>query len=197
MGPFARTVWAGDNEVWEEYSYLGGMDAIALGCLTALTLARLNISNMASRTVGWIGSALLILCLAFTHQMAEWGLASTGLDMTLVAVATCMIIAAAAQTRWRSAAVLNPLLSLGRCSYETYLIHMFVVFAAYRVFVALGKPMVAVPILFLGVIFLAGLLGTLVAKLFSEPVNRWLRRRWGDGPDRLGAAIAPAPIPPG
>jgi peptidoglycan/LPS O-acetylase OafA/YrhL len=196
MGPFARTVWAGGNEVWEEYSYLGGMDAIALGCLTALTLARLKISALAARTMGWIGSALLILCLAFTHQMAEWGLASSGLDMTLVAVAACMIIAAAAQTHWRSARVLNPLLSLGRCSYEIYLVHMFVVFAAYRVFVASGKPMVAVPILFVGVILIGGLLGALVAKLFSEPVNRWLRRRWGDGPDSLGAAIAPATIRP-
>jgi peptidoglycan/LPS O-acetylase OafA/YrhL len=196
MGPFARTVWAGGNEVWEEYSYLGGMDAIALGCLTALALARVNVSNLASRTMGWIGASLLILCLAFTHQMADWGLTGAGLDMTLVAVAACMIIAAAAQTRWRSAPVLNPLLSLGRCSYEIYLVHMFVVFAAYRLFVASGKAMVAVPILFLGVILIAGLLGKLVAKLFSEPVNRWLRRRWGDGPDELGTAIAPSTIRP-
>ncbi len=36
MGPLARTVWAHGNEVWEEQSYLGGMDAIAMGCLTAL-----------------------------------------------------------------------------------------------------------------------------------------------------------------
>jgi peptidoglycan/LPS O-acetylase OafA/YrhL len=186
-------VWAGDNEVWEEYSYLGGMDAIALGCLTALALARVNISHGVSRLIGWTGSVLLIPCLAFTHRMAEWGLTSAGLDMTLVAVATCMIIAAAAHTRWRSAPVLNPLLSLGRCSYEIYLVHMFVVFAAYRLFVAAGKPMVAVPILFLGVILIAGFLGALVAKLFSEPVNRWLRSRWGEGPDSLGAAIAPAP----
>jgi peptidoglycan/LPS O-acetylase OafA/YrhL len=127
--------------------------------------------------------------------MAEWGLATSGLDMTLVAVAACMIIAAAAQTHWRSSAVLNPLLSLGRCSYEIYLVHMFVVFAAYRLFVASGKPMVAVPILFLGVIVIAGLLGTLVAKFFSEPVNRWLRRRWGDGADSLGVAVAPATTP--
>jgi peptidoglycan/LPS O-acetylase OafA/YrhL len=35
MGPFARTLWS-NNEIWLEQSYLGGMDAIALGCLTAL-----------------------------------------------------------------------------------------------------------------------------------------------------------------
>ena len=37
LGPFARTVLAQGNELWQEYSYLGGMDAIALGCLTAIT----------------------------------------------------------------------------------------------------------------------------------------------------------------
>jgi peptidoglycan/LPS O-acetylase OafA/YrhL len=36
MGPFARTVLTRGNEVWREVSYLGGMDAIAMGCLTAL-----------------------------------------------------------------------------------------------------------------------------------------------------------------
>jgi len=40
LGPFARTVFAHGNEVWEEYSYLGGMDAIALGCLTAPRVVR-------------------------------------------------------------------------------------------------------------------------------------------------------------
>jgi hypothetical protein len=35
LGPFARTTWAHGNEIWEEYSYLGGMEGIALGCLTA------------------------------------------------------------------------------------------------------------------------------------------------------------------
>jgi peptidoglycan/LPS O-acetylase OafA/YrhL len=45
LGPFARTVFTHDNEVWKEYSYLGGMDAIALGCLTALVLSRFHLSR--------------------------------------------------------------------------------------------------------------------------------------------------------
>src|SRR4029077_9214244 len=36
LGPFARSRAFNPNPVWREYSYLGGMDAIALGCLTAL-----------------------------------------------------------------------------------------------------------------------------------------------------------------
>ncbi len=35
MGPFARTVWT-TNPIWQEKTYLGGMDGIALGCLCAL-----------------------------------------------------------------------------------------------------------------------------------------------------------------
>jgi peptidoglycan/LPS O-acetylase OafA/YrhL len=33
IGPFGRTALAHGNAVWEEYSYLGGMDAIAMGAL--------------------------------------------------------------------------------------------------------------------------------------------------------------------
>jgi peptidoglycan/LPS O-acetylase OafA/YrhL len=125
--------------------------------------------------------------------MNAWGLGSTGLDMSLVGVATCMIIAAASQSRWRSSTILRPLVALGRCSYEIYLTHMFVVYAAFGLFVAAGKPMGAVPVLFISVILTAGLLGALVARLYSEPVNRWLRQRWGDGADSLGSAIVAAP----
>jgi hypothetical protein len=38
---------------------------------------------------------------------------------------------------------------------------------------------------------LSGLLGELVARFYSEPANRFLRERWGDGANRLGSAIEP------
>jgi len=46
-----------------------------------------------------------------------------------------------------------------------------------------------VPALFVAVILFAGLLGELVARGYSEPMNRWLRNRWGDGAKRMGAAV--------
>ncbi len=58
IGPFGRTVFA-HNGVWKEYSYLGGMDAIALGCLTALLVARVRFAQTALRVFCGVGSVLV------------------------------------------------------------------------------------------------------------------------------------------
>jgi peptidoglycan/LPS O-acetylase OafA/YrhL len=186
MGPFARTVLTHGNEVWKEYSYLGGMDAIALGCLTALLLSRFRFSRRAVWMVASTGVTFMILILGFSIRVEAWGLARSGLDMTILAVGTCMVIAVVTQTKWRSPRLMNPLLNLGQRSYEVYLTHMFIVFGLFQLFVLAGKPMSAVPALFLAVIFLAGLLGEVVARFYSEPMNQFIRQRYsqpeGDAP---------------
>jgi peptidoglycan/LPS O-acetylase OafA/YrhL len=181
LGPFARTVFTHGNDTWKEYSYLGGMDAIALGCLTALVVWRVRFSRIALWGVWWVGVALLIFSLCFSLTGEAWGLERTGLDMTVVAVGTCLVIAAVAQTGWKAPRILSPLLRLGERSYEVYLTHMFVVFLAFGLFVRAGKPMWCVPALFIGVIVMAGLLGEVVARFYSEPLNRLIRERWQGG----------------
>jgi peptidoglycan/LPS O-acetylase OafA/YrhL len=173
-------VFAHGNEVWKEYSYLGSMDAIALGCLTALSLSQHRLPRRALYALGSIGSALLILILGFSVRVERWGLADSGLDMTILAIGTCMIIATVAQAGWKSPWFTRPLLSLGQRSYEIYLTHMFVVFGLFQVFVLAGKPMGAVPALFIAVVLFSGLLGEGVARFYSEPLNQFIRRRWAD-----------------
>jgi peptidoglycan/LPS O-acetylase OafA/YrhL len=190
LGPFGRTLLAHGNEVWQEYSYLGGMDAIALGCLTAMAASRREFSRTLLWLLAGLGSALLIITLGFSIRINAGWLGAGGLDMSLLAAGACMLAAAAQQSRWRSPRFLYPLVSLGRRSYEVYLTHMFVVFTLFGLFVFAGKPLRGVPILFVGVILVAGLLGEAVARCYSEPVNRWLRGKWGEGARRLGAAIA-------
>jgi peptidoglycan/LPS O-acetylase OafA/YrhL len=179
LGPFARTTLAHGSEVWREYSYLGGMDAIALGCLTALLISRLRFTRPALWALGTLGAGLLIFCLCFSIRAEAWGLGRTGLDMTILAIGTCMVIAAAGTTEWRSPRVLSPLLRLGQHSYEVYLTHMFVVFVLFRLFLVAGKRMSLVPALFVVVITVAGLFGEVVARYYSEPLNRLIRERWG------------------
>ena len=193
LGPFGRATLAAGNEVWKEYSYLGGMDAIALGCLTALLVSRTRFSRPALRTLTALGSGFLILSLCFSMRVQSWGLGRNGLDMSILAAGTCMIIIAAAQTRWRSPRVVSPMLNLGERSYEIYLTHMFVVFALFQLFLAAGKPMKAVPVLFAAAILISGFLGAVVAKFYSEPMNRMLRNRFGDGPHKLGSVLEDPP----
>ena len=189
LGPLGRTLLAHGNEVWQEYSYLGGMDAIALGCLTAIAISRTRIPRSAIWVLSVLGAVLVLFSLAFSNQAEALGLGRCGLDMTVLSVGSCMVIAAAAQTQWSSPRVLAPLIKLGQRSYEVYLTHMFVVFALFALFNLTGRLPGTVPVLFVAVIVASGLLGDLVARFYSEPMNRLLRHRFGDGADKLGSVI--------
>jgi peptidoglycan/LPS O-acetylase OafA/YrhL len=189
LGPMSRSTTFNHNPVWREYSYLGGMDAIAMGCLTALLIAKQRFSRTALWTGGSIGIGLIVFSLCFSIRAENWGLGRNGLNMTLLGIGTCMTIAITAQSRWKAPRILSPLLRLGRRSYEIYLTHMFVVFGLFSLFFIAHKPIESVPALFLFTIFLSALLGELVARIYSEPMNRWLRNRWGDGSAKLGSVI--------
>lgn len=189
LGPLARTIFTHGNDIWQEKSYLGGMDAIALGCLTALLCSHVCLSRRALQIAGTAGSVLMLLILGFSRAVYRWGLGDVGLEMTVLAVGTCMAMVVASQSQWRAPRVLRPLLALGRNSYEVYLTHMFVVLGLFGLFVKSGKPMPLVPVLFVVTIIVAAMVGDLVARFFSEPMNRRLRKRWGDGAEKLGAAI--------
>ena len=187
LGPFARTIFARGNDIWAEQSYLGGMDAIALGCLTALLVRRVHFSRTALRAVATTGATLILSILVGLRLTYVPPIAKSGLDMTVIALGTCMVIIAAAQTQWKGPRLLAPLLRLGQCSYEVYLTHMFVVFAFVAIFVKYGNPIWSVPLLFLATVVVAAAAGDVVARFLSEPLNRMLRERWSDGRRQLGS----------
>jgi peptidoglycan/LPS O-acetylase OafA/YrhL len=196
LGPFGRTVFAHGNEIWEEYSYVGGMEAIAMGCLTALIVSRTRFSRALLRVLGGLGAVIVACSLIFSWQAYRGWPGRTGLNMTILAIGTCMFIAATAQTQWKSPRFVAPLLRIGQYSYEVYLTHMFVVFGLFGLFVDLGKPMRLVPVLFVATILIAGVLGALVAALYSEPMNRRLRNRPGSRRGSLPPAAEPQDIAP-
>ena len=195
LGPFGRTALAHGNEVWQEYSYLGGMDAIALGCLTAIASSRLTLARGVIWVLGGLGTAMALLVLGFSSHTEAWGLGRSGLDMTILAIGCCMVIAAAAQSRWKSPRMVFPLVNLGRRSYEVYLTHMFVVFAFFELYTSGSAGLGSVPVLFISVILTSGLLGEAVARFYSEPMNRLMRQYFGDGPETLGSVIPIEPQP--
>jgi peptidoglycan/LPS O-acetylase OafA/YrhL len=196
LGPFGRTIWAHGNEIWSEYCYLGGMEGIALGCLTALFVSRVHFSRAAVRTLGFAGTAIVSCSLLFSWQAYSNWLGRTGLNMTVLGIGTALFIAATTQTHWRSPRVLTPLLRIGQYSYEVYLTHMFVVWTFFALFLKIGSPLRGVLALFLITTLVAGVLGFLVSRFYSEPLNRKIRNHFDDGPNQLGSAVEPEPAQP-
>ena len=157
------------------------MDAIAFGCLTALLVVRVQFSPTVLRALAVAGATLILSILVGLRLTYVPLIGASGLDMTIIAVGTCLVIIAAAQTQWKGPRLLAPLLRLGQCSYEVYLTHMFVVFAFFAIFMKSGSPIWSVPLLFVATVVVATAAGDIVARFFSEPVNRMLRERWGAG----------------
>lgn len=204
LGPSGRTIFAHGNEIWSEYCYLGGMEGIALGCLTAIIASRVRFSRTVLAILGIGGTAIVALSLIFSWQLYSDWLGRTGLSFTILGVGTCMFIAATSQMQWEAPLILRPLLKMGQYSYEIYLTHMFVVFGLFGLFLELGKQMRLVPALFVATILVAAVLGAAVAHLYSEPMNQSLRNRWQStreqataDPHEDGAALISFPLPRG
>jgi peptidoglycan/LPS O-acetylase OafA/YrhL len=181
LGPFARTVFT-KNELWADYGYLSCMDAIALGCLAAMAAPHLPSSKTMRRWLAVAGSALMLLV---TAGMRTWNLRRIcpplygwQMDNTALALGTSLLLIALSQRntqgQWPSAAIRW----FGRNSYEVYLTHMFVVTWGIQLFVAKGLSVVWAPAAYLTMLGMAGGLGAVVARCYSEPMNRRLRERW-------------------
>jgi peptidoglycan/LPS O-acetylase OafA/YrhL len=188
-GPFARTLFAHGNEIWKEYSYLGGMDAIALGCLTALILPRLRFSRTGIILTQTVGAILMAFILGFSATAQRLGLNGAGLDMTIVALGTCLVIAAFTASGPRLPVAFGPLKWLGRRSYEVYMTHMFVVIGLFVAFTSAGNPSNGIVLLFAMVVAFAAMVGEVVARYYSEPMNRYLRDKFGYSSSKVASMV--------
>ncbi|MGB6744761.1 MAG: acyltransferase [Terracidiphilus sp.] len=178
MGPFARTVWA-TNEIWQGTSYLGGMSGIALGCLTALLTDHLQPTNplrMYGRALLIIqvaGSLLMLLIIIRPHWLWVEFLGRSGTDDTVLSLGTCMVMLTTVFRGRIGSVWSSPIRWFGRHSYEVYLTHEFVVVWMTTIY---AKVRQGSPLLWIAAeLALAAPLGALVARWFSEPMNRLLR----------------------
>ena len=187
-GCFARTVWSHGDGLAQENSYFAGMGDIAVGVLAALLAHRLTSRSqplapallLALQSLG----ATLILLFAFyprwhwIHPFMHFT-ARSGTDDAFLSLATCLVMLASVLRPRRGILLLAPLRWFGRHSYELYLTHEFIVILAVNHFLKLQVTRNPGPLLAwtAAIVFLTAPVAWLLARLFSEPLNRRLRPR--------------------
>jgi peptidoglycan/LPS O-acetylase OafA/YrhL len=190
LGPFARTLT--QNALWSDYGYFSCMDGIALGCLAAILAGKVRFSNKRLLALQISGTLLCILVEAFRTTTYRLQLTKVGLNVTVLELGTALLLMSLQQRFENSASSghwsMGALRWFGRNSYEVYLTHMFVVWPLVWAFYYFHQSMNLALLWFLAGSVVAGLLGFAVAKLYSEPMNRRLRRKFMP---RRQAAAAP------
>jgi peptidoglycan/LPS O-acetylase OafA/YrhL len=179
-GPILRAHYEGG--LWAEYGYLCRMDAIAYGCLAAMAAPWLAVRRRLVVGLAAAGVALMLFVLVAIrcwgiYTMMPW-FVRWQLDDSALPLGTAMVLVWASQLRGRGSLLLAPLRWFGRNSYEVYLTHMFVANWGIQLYVRSRLSVGWSPAANLLMLLAAGLLGALVARAFTEPVNRMLRRRW-------------------
>jgi peptidoglycan/LPS O-acetylase OafA/YrhL len=196
IGPYARVHT--QNELWSDYGYLSCMDGIAFGCLAAILSAAFRFARKQNLALAISGTSLLVFIGVFRGSAHRLGFYKIGLDVTILELGTALLLIALQQqfenqsssqdslanqaarskpqklaaTLSRSTAFLR---WFGRNSYEVYLTHMLVVWPIVVLFFHFKLGINTSWLWFLAATALAGLLGGLIARFYSEPLNRRLR----------------------
>jgi peptidoglycan/LPS O-acetylase OafA/YrhL len=186
IGPFSRTL-LGDADPWRDYAYLSCSDAIAFGCIAALVAHRRLLGPRSLRLALVAGSLISVLTVVLFNESSHAGLARFGLNITAVELGIALMVVAfgsgvgnaamARGTRW--------LRVVGRSSYEIYLFHMLIVLGLMAIVRQLHTAPRAFPLWYAAMLVGSILLGYIVARSYSEPLNRRIRMAaglvFGDG----------------
>jgi peptidoglycan/LPS O-acetylase OafA/YrhL len=177
LGPFARTVFAGHNEVWEDKSYLSCMDAISIGCLAAMASSVMTVGRRLRLGFVVVGWSLIAFTTLFRTQARYLGLMDSGLNVTGLALGTAMLAIASAHAKRPGLRCLAPVRWFGRNSYEVYLTHAMAIFVLLPLVKEVDPKAHWIPLSYLLMMASSGLLGWCIARFYSEPMNRALRQR--------------------
>ena len=182
----------GGTEVWQEKAYLPGMAAIALGMAGALLAARVRAPRRRFiAALAWSGAVAITAVLMFSQVL--WPMLRFGSLLLLTVGALCMLLAfhwqaGSGATPWRFPGT-GWLQQGGRLSYEIYLSHMFVVLPLVQAYQAMGLGPAWGWLAYLPAVAGSWLLGWVVARAVSQPLERAAR-------GRLLRRTGPAPAAP-
>jgi len=181
LGPWALSVWI-TTDIGQEKSYLGGMNAIVMGCLAALLCDHLLHFVQSFRRWLWTAEAAGWLLIAWMATWPRWTwihpanrfLGRTNLDGTVLPLGVCLVMIATVIRGSRGGGrLLAPVRWFGRHSYEVYLTHEFLVLLGVIAFLRWHGSHPGLWVV--GITLATAPLGWVFARWFSEPMNQWLR----------------------
>lgn len=174
VAPYYRSLHA-DDELFFECGYLACFDAIALGCLSALLVARFKIDGVTARVSRWVaGVGVAVFYLRGIDGHEVWG-------FSLVALSTALYVVASARddrSRFAIGRATALIRWFGRHSYELYLFHIIALALMRNVWDKHTLPAAGWLPWFVLFVAASALVAMLVARFVSEPANRALRQRF-------------------
>lgn len=178
-GPISRTLLA-DRDPWTDYAWLSCTDGIAFGCLAALACTRLRIPATLSRAALIAGLAGALFVVIMRDTVARIGFTDRGLHITMLELSVALMLLALGTGVGNRVASLGTgwLRRIGHQSYEIYLFHMIVVLGLMNLLLRTRATSHALPAWFAAMLLLSLGSGELIARRFSEPLNRRLRSRF-------------------
>jgi peptidoglycan/LPS O-acetylase OafA/YrhL len=180
LSPFARTGFYINNELGDR-NYFAYLDAISLGCISAMVVNRIKLSSKSLKVIIILGWIFFLLVFIFRKWSSLLGLSKSGLNITFLALGVSLILI------WMQNQFINGNLSIkktsfirimGRYSYEIYLTHMFVVIFFVNAFNYLKLSGEFIWLLYFVSIMFSTILGKLIGTYFTNPLNNYIREQY-------------------
>ncbi|MGH8200493.1 MAG: acyltransferase family protein [Steroidobacteraceae bacterium] len=196
IGPVNRAL-LGDTDPypWWGYAYFSCTDAIAFGCLGALAAHHRLLGPRALRLALVAGCLISLLTVVLFKESQPSGLGRFGFNLTALELGIALMVLAFGSGVGNTAMAKGTgwLRVVGRCSYEIYLFHMLIVLGLIAIVRQLHITS-GFSLWYGAMLGCSVLIGYLIARVYSEPLNRRLRitagRIFGEGRARASRLTA-------
>ena len=179
ISPLFRNFWFTASEL-EGRNNFACMGAMAAGCVGGIVINSGGIKKnwiQYMKVAGWI---LMVFVMLFRSTLYQIGISKIGLNFSMLSIGTVLLLVSwwhdASSGSNRNIKGLSFIAGMGRRSYEIYLSHMFIVLGGVSAFESVNNSSdTAVYILYVSVMILACIAGRLLARFYTDPLNKYIR----------------------
>lgn len=170
LGPVYRSFYT-DNEIVALYGYFSCFDAIAIGCLAALVAKKISLPGMLLNFIRYSAWLMIIIVYLYSSIMEN-----VVMGVSLIAFGTAILLITANNKKTDQ---LNPfnkaVLWFGKNTYELYLFHIIVLALMKQIIMSEQLGDYSKLLWFTIFIALSAITSGVIAKYYSEPLNKKLR----------------------